>query len=206
MTVSISDQDAIEIPLTATDTGAQQVRDLDVELVQQGSHVNLCWAACCTMLTKSYAKHYPKDCGQLPIQLEAVARHVINSNACDTDPHIGIDQGCFPDCVLKTFIVDAKPIPCEKTGPTSEHSLIDQITNGKKPVMLYIIWNTRITDQSIAHVVLLSGYDPVTKQFRINDPREGLLRKSFTWLHDYGGRAQWFFTYFDIGFSLDGNS
>jgi hypothetical protein len=199
MTVLLADAEAVPIDLPLASVGAQPGQ-LPVQLVSQGNYVYLCWAACCTMLTKAYAARYPATCGGLPTNIEDVAHQVIDANACETAASLGIDQACFPDCAIQTFVVSGQPIPCSKAGPIDENDIVDQIINGRKPVIIYVWWN----GQNSAHVVLISGYNSTTHLFTINDPKaHRTLSKSYTWLHDYGGSAAWWYTYYDIGYTLD---
>src|SRR5271169_2216832 len=97
MPLSVEDDVATSIPLAS---GASTMSKLPIEFISQRPYQNLCWAACCAMVTKAIHDFFPQQGATLPTALIDVAQQVIATGQCTPPGQAELDQTCWPDCAI----------------------------------------------------------------------------------------------------------
>jgi hypothetical protein len=195
MALTTSNSDTAPIPPAnpqISDSTGETV--LPVPFLSQAPYHNLCWAACCAMVDRALATKYPGQFGQLPAFVLSVSQVVIQANRCDTDPQAGIDQTCWPDCACSVL-----GFPCTAwNSPVSPPFLCAELTQGRRPVGMFIDWG-----DGSSHVVLVVGVNSAGGLFAVNDPLSGGIQTcSYDQLISWNGVGRWTKTYFRFGYSL----
>ncbi len=167
---------------------------LPIEFISQAPYQNLCWAACCTMVTKAVHDFFPEQGSGLPVTLADVAREVIATGKCTPQGQMELDQPCWPDCAIFELINET----CERLDKFMELELLCQeILDNLRPVMIYIEFN----GGQVAHVVLLVGCDRQNGSFLVYDPKVGRCTKGYNELFSIDG-GNWTRTFYRVGYSF----
>ena len=193
MPLAIADGAEVSIPLDAGSLGSGT--RLPIQWIGQQSYKNLCWAACCAMVTSALRQSYPNQASNLPTTLIGVATEIIQGGQCAIAAQSGLDQPLWPDCALFELIGLA---PVRKDGDLAQASLVQEIQANRRPVLLYLEW----TGIPSAHMVLLAGYDPSTEKFLVLDPAVGTGTKYYNELSTIDG-GTWNMTFYNVGWSLN---
>lgn len=188
----MADGAGVTIPLDAG--SPESTTRLPVSLIFQQPYRNLCWAACCAMVTSALRHSYPNQASNLPTTMVSVATEVIRGGQCAIPGQTGLDQPLWPDCALFELIGLA---PTRMPGCLDEASLVQEIQVNRRPVLLYLEW----AGIPLAHMVLLAGYDPGTGSFLVLDPAVGPGTKGYNDLSTIDG-GSWSMTFYNVGWSL----
>ena len=192
MPLAMADGAGIAIALDAGSLGSGT--RLPIQMICQQPYKNLCWAACCAMVTSALRQSYPNQASNLPTTVVGVATEVIQGGQCAIAGQSGLDQPLWPDCALFELIGLA---PHRKDGGLDQASLVQEIQGNRRPVLLYLEW----TGIPSAHIVLLAGYDPSTDTFLIFYPAVGTETKGYNEFSTIDG-GTWSMTFYNIGWSL----
>lgn len=192
MPLAVQDETATPIGLISNASGMPM---LPIEFVSQAPYQNLCWAACCAMVTKAVHDFFPQQGSALPVTLVDVARAVIATGKCTPEGQTELDQSCWPDCAIFELMNQT----CERLDRSLELNLACQeLLDNLRPIMIYI----EFTGGQVAHVVLLVGCDRQTGTFLVYDPKKGgPSMMDYNELLGIDG-GNWTRTFYRIGYSF----
>ena len=154
----------------------EYVLPITLQLQPQGSE--WCWAACCAMILSS---------PQHPTSVGAAAAKVLGAG-------VSMRATCDPAVALRECGLAFQVEPKGLGGPMDSRSLVQWIVYTGKPVAVYWAYGP-----SNGHMALIAGHRPAGLPWRVLDPLQGEGWYDDKYLGTYGGRGQWYDTYYDIG-------
>jgi Papain-like cysteine protease AvrRpt2 len=201
MPLKIPDADATTIPvdMDTSQIPAGDAVQLAIPYVQQvpgpgqKPYAELCWAACCAMVTQALNRCYPGKCSALPQTICQVASTTLEKPCCPNPD----DAGCDVTADVNT-VYEKCGLPCTQWSNYFEWDAVEQeIGIGRRPIEVYFLWT-----KGGSHVALISGYKSSTHELFVLDPLYGAGWTRYEDVLAAYGWGSWTQSYYGIGFSL----
>jgi hypothetical protein len=157
---------------------------LQVPFVSEQPYAELCWAACCEMIFRSY--------GRNNVTLCRMASEASGLNCCPDPSSKACDQPHWPDDILRNHGFSF----LRSTSALTLANILYEI-NCKRPVMAVLEWLGADGSDEGRHIIVVGGYYP-NCDLLVNDPLKGQARLGYDYLNAAYNLGRWAESYYNL--------